>query len=398
MSALKFAWRSLIRQPARALLGILGVAAVGALLFDMLLLSNGLVLSMRDLLDGAGYDIRVTASETLLDLNTDLITDAATTTEAVAALSSVESAISLRLANARVSRPGESRDWPASFQGAGGGPGRPWDVLNGRDVVATGELVLNRNLATRLDVVPGARVEVRASCLDRSDALPPKMFEVVGIAEFPFDSAGGATAGATSEAVDESCGDNVSDTANVILVASVDPSDSATAVADIASLRPDLSILTNDAAIGAMQRGNFTYFNQISSVLITVTLSFALLLITVLLTVSVNQRLAEIAALRAVGFSRRRMRADVLCESALIVGIGGLLSLPLGGIMAVWLDQILKQMPGVPVNVHFFVYQQEAFLWHGGLLLVTTIVAALYPMRIVSTLPIASTLRNEVIG
>ena len=46
MNAFAFAWRSLIRQPARAVLGIVGVAAVCALLFDMLLLSRGLVLSM----------------------------------------------------------------------------------------------------------------------------------------------------------------------------------------------------------------------------------------------------------------------------------------------------------------------------------------------------------------
>ena len=58
MKSLAFAFRMLVRQPARALLGVLGVAAVGALLFDMLLLSNGLVLSFRDLLDRAGFDVR----------------------------------------------------------------------------------------------------------------------------------------------------------------------------------------------------------------------------------------------------------------------------------------------------------------------------------------------------
>jgi len=47
MTALHFAWRSLVRQPARATLGVLGVAAVGALLFDMLMLSDGLIVSMR---------------------------------------------------------------------------------------------------------------------------------------------------------------------------------------------------------------------------------------------------------------------------------------------------------------------------------------------------------------
>ena len=63
MNALAFAWRSLVRQPARATLGILGVAAVGALLFDMLLLSRGLVVSFRDLLDNVGFDVRVMADE-----------------------------------------------------------------------------------------------------------------------------------------------------------------------------------------------------------------------------------------------------------------------------------------------------------------------------------------------
>ncbi len=54
MNALSFALRSLLRQRARSGLGILGVAAVGALLFDMLLLSQGLLVSMRDLLDRTG--------------------------------------------------------------------------------------------------------------------------------------------------------------------------------------------------------------------------------------------------------------------------------------------------------------------------------------------------------
>ena len=38
-------------EPARTVLAVLGVAAVGALLFDMLLLSRGLVLSMQEMLD-----------------------------------------------------------------------------------------------------------------------------------------------------------------------------------------------------------------------------------------------------------------------------------------------------------------------------------------------------------
>jgi ABC-type antimicrobial peptide transport system permease subunit len=132
--------------------------------------------------------------------------------------------------------------------------------------------------------------------------------------------------------------------------------------------------------------------------LTTVTLTFAVLLITVLLTVSINQRLGEIAALRALGFSRWRVVADVFCESVLIVGGGGLLSLPLGASLAVGLDHILKRIPGIPADVHFFVYQGGALQVHLLLLAATAVVAALYPIRIVATLPIAATLRDEVVG
>ena len=111
-----------------------------------------------------------------------------------------------------------------------------------------------------------------------------------------------------------------------------------------------------------------------------------------------NQRLGEIAALRALGFSRLRVVKDVLAESALIVGIGGLLSLPLGLLLASGLDRILKGMPGIPVALHFFVFEMQALAVHVALLAATAVIAALYPMRIVSTLPIAATLRDEVIG
>jgi len=42
MTPIAFAWKSLTRQRARTVLGLIGIAIVGALLFDMLLLSRGL--------------------------------------------------------------------------------------------------------------------------------------------------------------------------------------------------------------------------------------------------------------------------------------------------------------------------------------------------------------------
>jgi putative ABC transport system permease protein len=392
--AMAFAWRSLVRQPARASLGILGVAAVGALLFDMLLLSEGLVISMRDLLDRMGFEIRVTATEQLPGRGPD-VTDADVAAADIAALPSVRSVITIRNEDAALEHAGGATT-RGPFMGAGGGPTRPWTVLRGRDVGGSRELVINEYAATTLGVEPGGSLVVRASCSPGAEAPPPLAFQVAGIAEFPFESPATSAAATTAEGLAEACGQDEAGLADFLVVTST--GDPAAAAADIAAARPDLRPFTNEQAIGQLQQSGFTYFRQISSVLTTVTLSFALLLIAVLLTVSVNQRLGEVAALRALGFTQRRVVLDVLCESVLIVGIGGALSLPLGALLAVWLDAILKRMPGIPADLHFFVFEPQAMAIHAALLAATAVLAALYPMRIVARLPIAGTLRDEVIS
>ena len=396
MNAMGFAWRSLVRQPARASLGVLGVAAVGALLFDMLLLSQGLVISMRGLLERTGFDLRVTATDALPGSG-PLIPDAVADARAIAKLPSVRSAIALRFANAVV-LDGSPRGLYTSFQGVEGTAAHPWTILRGRDLGRGAEVIINENAATRLHVAPGARIMLRASCTNEEQALPPVAFAVAGIAQFPFDTPNGTTVAASLAKLAEACGGNESSEADVIMVASQESAGPDVAVADVAKLLPGLRVLSNAEAVNRFERGGFTYFRQISTVLTTVTLAFAVLLITVLLTVSINQRLGEIAALRALGFSRWRVVADVFCESVLIVGGGGLLSLPLGGLLAVGLDGILKRIPGIPADVHFFVFQPSALQLHLLLLAATAVIAALYPIRIVANLPIAATLRDEIVG
>lgn len=392
MNALAFAWRSLVRQPARSTLGILGVAAVGALLFDMLLLSEGLVISMRDLLDRLGFEIRVISTDTVPRPGPDLA-DGAQAARQIAALPSVATVVAVRTESARLEQEGIPSPMVALL-GAGGAV-RPWTVLRGRDIAASRELVVNEYTAQTLKAGPGTSVTVRAYC-SQEDAAPPMLvFRIAGVAEFPFDAPDSLGAGLDAADLAEACAQSA-DAADFLVVTSTGDPDAA--AADIAALRPDLLVMTNEQALGQLQQRGFTYFRQISTVLTAVTVSFALLLITVLLTVSVNQRLGEVAALRALGFSQRRVVLDVLCESALIIGIGGALSLPLGALLATWLDAILKQMPGVPVALHFFVFHPGALGTHLALLCTTAILAAVYPMRIVARLPIAATLRNEVIS
>ena len=360
MNAIGFAWRSLVRQPARAALGILGVAAVGALLFDMLLLSRGLIVSMQDLLDRGGWDVRVSAGE--LPGSGLRISDAVDAAEAISKLPSVQAALVMRAATARIDR-ASGQPLRASFQGvtmrsadpAGSRLRAPWTILRGRDAEGSDEVVIDEKIASESRLEPGGEITMRASCVGDLEALPATRLKVVGIAEFPFQTTNETTTGGTLDALKAACGGNVGTEADLILVTSTGDADGTAAA--IRTLRPEVRAATNTEVVGRLQQTGFTYFRQISSVLTTVTVSFAVLLITVLLTVSVNQRLGEIAALRALGFSRVRVVKDVLSESALIVGIGGLLSLPLGLLLASGLDRILKGMPGIPVALHFFVFE-----------------------------------------
>jgi putative ABC transport system permease protein len=394
--ALRFACRSLVRQPARALLGVLGVAAVGALLFDMLMLSNGLLVSMRDLLDRTGFDVRVTTGG-------DALRGGARMAQASAAAAgllhvpTVNAAMALRLADGSIDR-ASGGSLRTSIEGVTGSGRLPWTMLRGRDlperISKRPDVVVDTALADALRLAPENELALRVACQSGVEIVPEVTVRVVGVAEFPLGGLDEHTVGMRMEALDDICGVSGRDEAEVILVTST--GDAEVTAGAIARACPDVRAQTNGEIIGRFQDAGFTYFRQISTVLTVVTLSFAVLLITVLLTVSVNQRLGEIAALRALGLSRGRVVADVLCESVLIVGTGGLLSIPVGAMLAEALDRILKVMPGIPVDLHFFVFERQALLLHVLLLGATAAAAALYPMRIVARLPIAATLRKEV--
>jgi putative ABC transport system permease protein len=277
-----------------------------------------------------------------------------------------------------------------------------WTVVEGHDlpdtVGSTFVVVVNERLATQLGLRVGSTLSLRGRCNDSSDAFPPVRFTVAGIAEFPFDSVSAATVAGTLEDVDRLCGEPHDRSAEMFLVRSTPHAGALGAAVAIRAAHPDLYVVTNEELVERFSRVEFSYFRQISTVLAIVTLFFGFLLITVLLTVSVNQRLAEIAALRALGLSRSRVIAGVLWESVMLVGLGGILALPLAAGLSLWLDAILRTLPGLPARLHFFVFEPRALVLYSVLLVIASIAAAIYPMRIVSVLPIAATLRREVVS
>jgi putative ABC transport system permease protein len=404
MTAWGLAWRTIARSPARSMLAVAGVTVIGALLFNMLLLSRGLLVSFRDLIDAAGFDIRIIAAQGSL-VHREPIADAASLADAVARLPDVQRVTLVRTDSAQLLAPGRSGPgYRVSLVGTtGAAAGSVWTIVRGSSLpssAAPGEptpLVVSPRIASELHLEPGSAVKLRLFVPGTASALPLVAARVVGIGAFAFEAAGDDTVATTIEGLAAARGAPADAAAEMVLVSSR-PGAGKAAAAAIAGLRPDLRVLSNDQVIEQFNENAFSYFRQISTVLSSMTLAFAFLLIATLLTMSVNQRLGEVAALRALGFPRRRIAANLLWESALLVGVGGAAAIPVGGLLAIVLDRILRQMPGVPARLHFFVFEPRTLVLHAALLCATGVLAALYPIWLATRLPIAATLRREILS
>jgi putative ABC transport system permease protein len=403
MTPFALAFRTARRYRARAVLAVVGVAVIGALNFDMLMLSRGLILSFASLLASSNYDIRISGSSGL-PLARAPIDNAGPLMTRVAALPEVASVAIVRTASGALvepNRPVQGLELIGSSQPSGLGvwrliTGSNLDPRTGKQLMQTA--VVSRALADRLNAVPGATIHVRVGVAGSMSAIPAIPLRVAGIGEFPFEPADSFIVATTLEGFTQAHGGVTDDRAEFMFASSRPGVSTDAAVDAIAKLSPDIRAFSNEQIVANFGRNAFTYFRQISTVLSSTTAAFSLLLVTTLLTVSVNQRLGEVAALRALGIGRRRIAATLLWEAVLLVGIGGAVAVPLGQLLATLLDSILRRMPGLPAGLHFFVFEAQSVALHAVVLATTAIVASAYPIWLAVKLPIAQTLRQEVVS
>lgn len=397
MTPLALAWRTTTRYRARAILAIVGVAVIGALLFDMLLLSRGLLVSFAQLLNAEGFDIRIVASQGLTRVP---IHESGTLIDAVRAMPGVAHVVAIRAESADVMTAGGRRR--IMFVGRSPSSANPWRIVQGGGLPPVPapdrcDAVVDRDFAAAIGSGIGATVQVTA-VPGRNTALPPIPCRIVGVADFGFNAPGEHTLATSFDALQRALGETQPENAEVILVSTAPDADASAVVRAIGERRPDVRAYSNADVVEQFNRNGFAYFRQISVVLSTITTTFAFLLVATLLTVSINQRLAEIAALRALGIARHRIAAMLFWESALLVGTGALAAVPLGAALAVGLDRLLRQMPGLPEGLHFFVFERRALVIHLAVFAVTAVASAAYPIWLAARLPIAETLRREVVG
>jgi putative ABC transport system permease protein len=145
----------------------------------------------------------------------------------------------------------------------------------------------------------------------------------------------------------------------------------------------------------AQFRERLVYFRQLSYILGSISLGVTVLLVATLMTITVNERLGEIATLRAIGVSRASIVRGVMLEGAVLTLSGGLGGVGLGVVTAKYLDRILTSFPGLPAAISFFVPQARSLAVAALVLVLTGILAGAYPALLAARAPIAATLRTE---
>jgi putative ABC transport system permease protein len=160
---------------------------------------------------------------------------------------------------------------------------------------------------------------------------------------------------------------------------------------------PVVSAISTATAIEQVEQ-RLSYFRQLAFILGSVSLAVGFLLVTTLVTVSVNERLGEIAVLRAIGVRRVRIVEQILIEGSVIMLGGAVAGLGLGLITARYLNSILASFPGLPEAIHFFLFQPRDAWVALGLLAACGILAGIYPAWRGASLPIAGTLREEAVA
>ena len=395
MKGIVWSLKSLRRQRLRTALSLAGIAVAAAMLLDMVMLSGGIDKSFADLLLGRGYQMRLTPKGTL---PFDTEATIAGASDIVAALRG-NPAVAAAGAVLGTSLYGRTADSTVTLVGYGVEPEAQslYQVTAGHDLAPddTAGIVLSAPAARLLAAGVGDTVTV-VGRLDPQvvTATVGRRLVVRGMVRWLYDARGQASVGTLLPVMQRLSRLAADDRASIILVkARVDAEVPALA----ARLRMEFPRIEVNSVADLVRHFHerLVYFRQLSFILGSMSLIVTVLLIATLLTITVNERLGEIATLRAIGVSRATVVGQVLAEGTTLTLIGAVLGILLGLVTARYLDAILTSFPGLPASFSFFVPRADVLSLAALVLLATGSLAGLYPAWLASRAPIAATLRAE---
>lgn len=397
---MEFRWgvRNLRRHPFRTALSIAGIAVASAMLLDMVMLRGGLEASFADLLLVRGYQIRVTPKGTL-PLDSEATLPDATGLGATIRSDPGVASVAPLVATSIYGRRAAGGDSLVTLFGYGIDPSDQglYQLLRGADLAPddSGGVLLSDASAAALGASIGDTVTL-LGVLDPQMAAPAmeRRLVVRGVVQWLYDYREQPSVGTIVPLMQRLARTQQEDRVSVLLVKAKSDADVDLVVA---RLRAQLGGAEVNGVADLVRhfQDRMVYFRQLATILGSVSLLVTVLLIGTLLTITVNERLGEIATLRAMGVSRASVVKEVLVEGTALTVVGCALGMALGLVTARYLDEILTSFPGLPATFSFFVPRTPNVVTAILVTLCTGALAGLYPAWLAARAPIAATLRAE---
>lgn len=375
---------------------MLGVAVSAAMLLDMVMLATGMRSSFASLLGRNGFTIRVSPRGTLpFDIEATIAraADATTTMARVAGVIAVAPVL-----GASIHVLGSAEPVTAFALGIDPAVQGDYELLAGVEPTAPDALVASdallraarANVGDTLDVAVGFDTQLRTYAGRRR-------LVISGRARFRFLSDDDRAAAMSLATLQGMGGRERTDRASLFMVRTAPGVDVEQARAAIERALPRVTALSTAGAVAEAEH-RLSYFRQLAFILGAVSLVVGFLLVTTIVTVSVNERIGEIAVMRAIGVSRLHIVQQIVIEGVGLSLTGAAAGLLLGLVTARYLNSILSAFPGLPDAIDFFPFQPGSAFRALGLLIASGIAAGIYPSWRAASLPISATLREEAVG
>jgi putative ABC transport system permease protein len=387
---------TLARHPTRTALAVLGVAVAAAMLLDMVMLSSGMRESFATLLEGRGFSIRLSPRGTLPFDTEATIAGASEIVETLRRHPDIPIVSPVLGGTVHVVDGGNAA---AAFAlGVNAAVQGDYRLERGRDALEENAFVANEeftrltgaHVGDTLVLATGYSPQVRAYGGQRRLAF-------VGEARFLYLSRGQAAVSMRLETLQDMGGAERHDRASLFMLAVRHGASADSVQRWIEREIPRVDAISTREALARVDE-RLAYFRQLAFILGGVSLLVGFLLVTTLVTVSVNQRIGEIAVQRAIGVSRLHVVQQIVVEGLVISLSGAAIGLGLGLLTARWLNGILASFPGLPTAIDFFLFQARAAWTALGLLIGSGILAGVYPSWRAASLPIARALHEEAVA
>ncbi len=393
---LRLAWATLTRHRSRTLLAVLGVAVSAAMLLDMVMLSSGMRASFKNLLVSQGFQIRLAPKGTL-PFDTDAtIPNADSIVQTLRRLGGITT-ISPVLGGQLHVVAGE-RTVTATALGIIPAAQGDYEITQGRTPTGPNELVAS------IDFLRAANVRIGDTLVAAAGYDPQlrtftgrRTLTLVGRAHFLYLAAEQRAVALPLGTLQEMQGAPSHDRASLFMLRTAPSANVDSLLTRINAAVPTVTAISIETAMQQVDQ-RLSYFRQLALILGAVSLAVGFLLVTTLVTVSVNERLGEIIVMRAIGVAKHRIVLQIVLEGIAIMFVGALVGLGLGLVTARYLNSILASFPGLPAAIDFFLFEPHDAWMALGLLTGAGILAGIYPSWRGASLPIAVTLREEAVG